>query len=202
MSNSGVPLTDDLARDNPIPGLVNPLDLPYPGAGPVLAIKRFYQNYAKFSGRASRSEFWWVVLAITLTYGVLWGLGYALSTATGTISAGQLTLGPGGLPFFLVLLALEFGNLVPFIAVAVRRLHDANYSGLRMFCYFLPFVGGLALIAFLASGSKSAGRRFDSFRAVYAGGPQSGLMAIDDLYSQSQYPMQQRSPFYSAGPPA
>ena len=32
----------------------------------VMAIKLFFVNYFNFSGRASRAEFWWVYLALTL----------------------------------------------------------------------------------------------------------------------------------------
>lgn len=34
--------------------------------GFVDAVKSFYRNYTKFDGRASRSEFWWVQLYITV----------------------------------------------------------------------------------------------------------------------------------------
>ena len=39
-----------------------PLDRPYPGCPPLQAIERLFRNYAVFSGRASRSEFWWPML--------------------------------------------------------------------------------------------------------------------------------------------
>ena len=42
------PLTPDIA--------------PQPGASFGEAVKRFFQRYAQFSGYASRSEYWWVVL--------------------------------------------------------------------------------------------------------------------------------------------
>ena len=42
---------------------VPPLDWPHYGIGFLPAVKRAFQKYATFSGRASRSEFWWWVLA-------------------------------------------------------------------------------------------------------------------------------------------
>ena len=47
-----------------------PLDRPYPGCPPVQAIERFFRNYAVFSGRASRSEFWWPMLMTGIAYAV------------------------------------------------------------------------------------------------------------------------------------
>jgi len=202
MSNADVPFTDDLARDNPVPGLVHPLDLPLPGAGPVLAVKRFYQNYAKFSGRASRSEYWWVVAAFALAWVVLGGAALATGSATATTnSQGALVPGSGIVPFLVLLGILGVASIVPGIAVTVRRLHDANFPGLLYLVAIVPYIGSLALLVLSALPSKPAGARFDAFRGVYAPGAQSGLLAVDDVYPQSQYPMQQKSPFYSAGPP-
>jgi hypothetical protein len=48
-----------------------PLWAPLYNAGPVVAVKRFFTKYADFSGRASRSEYWWVVLATSVDYIVL-----------------------------------------------------------------------------------------------------------------------------------
>jgi len=38
------------------------LDMPYYGIGFIDAIKRGFRKYATFSGRASRSEYWWWAL--------------------------------------------------------------------------------------------------------------------------------------------
>ena len=50
-------------------GAVPPLELPYYGAPPVEAVKRVFQKYAVFSGRASRSEYWWWALASAVASG-------------------------------------------------------------------------------------------------------------------------------------
>ena len=206
MSDAGLPqvtqptlVEDDLAKDNPIAGAVDPLDLPFYGAGPVVAVKRFYRNYAKFSGRASLSEFWWVALVLALVYLVLVGLGFGLGAATGyTDWQGQLQLGTAGTPFFLVLGAIELGSVVPLVAVAVRRLHDAGYSGFRLFLYFVPFVGALALIVFLATPAKPTGARFDVFRGVYlASAPQR---ASQSAHPASAYHLQQQQAGMGAPP--
>lgn len=42
------------------------LSAPLYGASFPQAVSRFFRKYATFSGRASRSEYWWWVLANTL----------------------------------------------------------------------------------------------------------------------------------------
>ena len=51
---------------------VPPLDWPHYGIGFLPAVKRAFQKYATFSGRASRSEFWWWVLANAIVGTVLY----------------------------------------------------------------------------------------------------------------------------------
>jgi len=71
----------------------------------VDAIKSGFRNYAKFRGRAGRSEYWWFFLFTVLA-----------QTVASSISD-------------------DFGNLVglavflPGLAVQVRRLHDTGRSG-------------------------------------------------------------------------
>src|SRR6185312_8282818 len=50
-----------------------PLDQPLYGASFGQAIKRFFTKYATFSGRASRSEYWWVQLFNFIIVAVLYG---------------------------------------------------------------------------------------------------------------------------------
>jgi len=66
------------------------------------AIKLGFKNYFKFSGRATRAEFWWWALLVTL----------------------------GGLIPFLGWI-LRIALLIPSISVTARRLHDVGKSGWR-----------------------------------------------------------------------
>ncbi|RYQ12483.1 hypothetical protein PG2093B_0059 [Bifidobacterium pseudolongum subsp. globosum] len=88
-----------------------PINMPWYGIDFVNAIKRFFTKYATFSGRASRGEFWWVMLFLFLVSFVFNLLSRASS-------------------FFNVLSAIwGLAILVPQIALAVRRVHDANLPG-------------------------------------------------------------------------
>ncbi len=81
-------------------------------------------KYAEFDGRATRAEFWWFALFVTLATG---GFTY-LSEAAASI--------------FLIAV------LLPFLAVGARRLRDADKSA--WWLLFLPVpVGGLVTLAIL-----------------------------------------------------
>ena len=153
------------AQYNQVPANVDPLDLPYPGAGPILAVNRFYQNYAKFSGRASRSEFWWVQLVFIAVYIVLGGLAFVLGSLTGSRDAtGEIEPGPAFVPFAILLFILAIGSIVPNIAVTVRRLHDAGMPGLLYLIVLFPYLGSFVLLILNVLPPKPEGAMYDRYR--------------------------------------
>ena len=103
------------------------------------------KKYATFSGRASRSEFWWFQLFYWVVLAVISFLSAALGGALTASSYSQLNyliLIPVG----IVILAL----LVPFLALQVRRFHDRNLSGwwylAAIILSNIPFIGIIAAI--------------------------------------------------------
>lgn len=78
------------------------------------AVSTCFSKYATFSGRASRSEYWWFYL-----FTVLMGWG-------ATISAAMLS-GPDGANLASTMAFLIF--LIPMLSAGSRRLHDAGRSG-------------------------------------------------------------------------
>ncbi|GLR55566.1 DUF805 domain-containing protein (plasmid) [Rhizobium leguminosarum] len=107
------------------------------------------QKYATFSGRASRSEYWWFVL---FYFTVLFAIGI-VCLVTSSFSDFR-----GGVPSPVALL-LFIGGLtwlamfLPQVALQVRRFHDRNISGwwyLALFVGgFVPYIGVIAGIAIL-----------------------------------------------------
>jgi len=134
------------ASRNTVPGL----EFPYYGAPPVEAVKRVFQKYAVFTGRASRSEYWWWFLASGLASAVL-------NSISPTFVNGQVTGSSalGGVWFL--------ATVVPSLAVAVRRLHDVNLSGWLLLLTLLPVLGWIALIVLLAQRGNPLGQRFDRY---------------------------------------
>ena len=134
-----------------------PLDQPLYGASFGDAIRRFFKKYADFTGRASRSEFWWWYLfavLIGIVYGILLG-------SLGSIGNGGRGYGP--IAWILIVLYSLWGLaiLVPSIALIWRRLHDANLAGPFFFLGFIPLVGWIILLVFYLTPSKPEGARFD-----------------------------------------
>ena len=133
------------------------LDQPYYGIGFGAAIRRGFAKYARFDGRASRSEYWWWTLATVLVFGLLGGtVGASTEAAAGSDSPPAIV----ALLTIVLVLAL-LAVIVPSVAVTVRRLHDADLSGWLYLLTFVPYVGGLVLLVLTALPSKPAGARFD-----------------------------------------
>jgi len=98
------------------------------------------KRYAQFSGRASRSEFWWFQLFIVIVSIPLCVLsfyaGYTGSSGLAMVSTGLSVV---------MWLAL----IVPLISVTVRRLHDTDRSGWWYLLMLVPFVGLVVLVLVL-----------------------------------------------------
>ena len=94
------------------------------------------KNYAGFSGRARRKEYWTFVLFNVIFSIVALILDYLVGTVV----------------LFLALYALAV--LIPGIAVLVRRLHDVGKSGWWYFISFVPIIGGIWLLVLLFTDSS------------------------------------------------
>ena len=95
------------------------------------AIQSVFSQYATFSGRARRSEYWYFALFSGIINGVL-SLLSNMTNGSGLITAVSA----------IVSLAL----LVPSLAVGVRRLHDIGKPGPWLLLALVPLVGGIILI--------------------------------------------------------
>ena len=136
---------------------------PLYGASLPDAVSRFFKKYATFSGQASRSEYWWWALVSGLVSVVLNIIMLVGGAAGATVGADGTSVPGPGYTIGLILAVIWFvAVIVPSLAVTVRRLHDANYSGWMYLLVLIPFVGGIILIVFTATDSKPAGQRFDA----------------------------------------
>jgi uncharacterized membrane protein YhaH (DUF805 family) len=111
------------------------------------AIKSLFNNYATFSGRARRSEFWFAYLFVTLVY---------ISASVLDSILFDLTLDEFGLFYVIAVL----GTFIPTLAVTWRRLHDIGKSGGFFFIILIPIVGVILLIVWLATDSQPAKNQY------------------------------------------
>jgi len=105
------------------------------GISPGRAINSCLTNYASFSGRAPRAEYWWWFLFLV------------------TLEIVAYVVHPG--LYILTLLAL----LLPTLAVSIRRLHDTDRSGWWYLLAFVP-LGGLAVLFFFAQPGTAASNSY------------------------------------------
>lgn len=145
-----------------------PLSEPLYGATFLQSTNRFFRKYSRFSGYASRSEYWWTVLylfllslipLIPIYTGLLFAEDYTVDES-GHVYTGSTTLLSDVLFISGLILLLLFTLLtfIPSLAITWRRLHDAGYSGAF---YFLSLVtyGNIILLIFLLLPSKPEARR-------------------------------------------
>ena len=102
------------------------------------AIKMALDKYCCFTGRASRSEYWWWVLftfVISVIVGAVFGDG----------TAGKIVSSLVGLAF-----------LLPGLGLSVRRLHDTGKSGWWILIGLIPLVGAIILLIFFIKDSDPA----------------------------------------------
>jgi uncharacterized membrane protein YhaH (DUF805 family) len=120
-----------------------------------------FRQYAKFSGRASRSEYWWWTLATVI--GLIGADALPIVNEIYYSSRGSKVCESryGGLndvctphtyfwvatavsiAFGLVLIAM----ILPSLALAVRRLHDSSLSGYLMLLFLAVVVPGIGVFA-------------------------------------------------------
>jgi uncharacterized membrane protein YhaH (DUF805 family) len=102
------------------------------------------KNYAGFSGRARRTEYWMFFLINFIIVVVLDVISMAIKLSTIL----------GGVYGLLV--------LIPALAVGVRRLHDTGRSGWWLLISLIPVVGTIILIVFLATDGQPGDNQYGS----------------------------------------
>ncbi len=139
-----------------------PLWAPYYGASIGEAAQRFFKKYATFTGRASRSEYWWWTLisgVVSIVLNIIMSVAGAAGATADTL--GNTVPGPGAVIGVILLVIWGLAVIVPSLALVVRRLHDVNFSAWMILIGLVPFIGGLALLVFMVLPSKPEGQRFD-----------------------------------------
>ena len=103
----------------------------------IESIQTCYKKFFDFSGRASKSEYWWFQLYGIIIYGLLF------------IFQGDLVL------LFSI---LSIANTIPLWAAAVRRLHDTDKSGWMVLISVIPLIGLYIIVLLIADGTKGKNR--------------------------------------------
>ncbi len=127
------------------------------------------KQYAVFSGRARRREYWYFVFTMLL-------IGLMLGIALGVVAV-LVQLEPAMLAnIFSILFFL--GLLIPSIAVFVRRLHDTNRSAWWILIGIVPIIGGIVLFVFVVLDGTPGENRY--------GPDPKGRTAMNEVGASSQ----------------
>lgn len=98
------------------------------------SIQTCFSKYANFSGRASRSEYWWWFLFVFLAT-------MAASVVNDKVSA-----------------LFSIAVMLPGLAVGARRLHDIDKSGWLQLLFLIPVIGWIILIYWATQEGKEPNR--------------------------------------------
>ena len=104
------------------------------------AVESVFLNFANFSDRASRREYWFFALFNLLAVIVLVIVDGMLGTPLSAV-------------FSLIV-------IIPGLAVLVRRLHDTNRSGWWILISFIPLVGAIMLLIWTVSPGTDGGNNY------------------------------------------
>ena len=103
----------------------------------IESIQTCYKKFFDFSGRASKSEYWWFQLYNTILYILTFVFQNDLA---------------------LLFSILVIANLLPVFAAGVRRVHDSNKSGWWILISFVPIIGLYIIVLLITDGSKGKNR--------------------------------------------
>lgn len=137
----------------------------------IRAYKSYWKNYFNFKERTSRKDYWLVVLMnFIVTFALFFIIGFIMGLLGKEMPALSATATYEEImtfymeflksPVGILTIIWSLANLIPGIAIVVRRLHDANFSGWFYLLVFIPYIGSIILIIFMLLPSKEEGQRF------------------------------------------
>lgn len=113
-------------------------------------------QYARFSGRARRAEFWTFTLTNWIILAVLMVIDHRLGLRPVEFGYGPLTMVFGA------------AVTVPLLAVGSRRLHDTYRSGWWQLLMLIPLLGNIALIVLWCMPGDDGANRYGAGPAQFA----------------------------------
>ncbi|NVN94239.1 MAG: DUF805 domain-containing protein [Bacteroidetes bacterium] len=106
------------------------------------------KNYAVFSGRARRKEYWMYALFNFVFLIAALILDNLMGTTIGV------------LPYGLFYIFYAISVFMPGLAVGVRRLHDVGKSGWMFLILLIPIIGAIWLLVLFATDSDSGENKY------------------------------------------
>lgn len=124
------------------------------------------KNYAKFSGRATRKQYWMFVLFYNLIGSAIGFMGFFLDVVAsplyvaGNISRSSASTMTSVAVFIYGVAGLyTLAMFIPALAISWRRMHDVNKSGAWIFINLIPIIGNIWYFVLLCQ-CGNAGRNY------------------------------------------
>lgn len=135
------------------------------------AITSAFSQYCNFSGRASRSEYWWFCLFNFIVM-------FILGIFEGLFAAGKGEGSAANIFFYALQCGWSLAVLLPGLGLAFRRLHDTGRSGWNILWGLIPLVGSIILIVFFCQESQMHDNQY---------GPVPNLTDYNNNPNQARY---------------
>ena len=114
------------------------------------AYKKYWMGYVDFTGRSSRSDYWFAVLANTIVSIILF-----------TVIIVVIVFDSPGSDYHVILNLLYglamvyfFATYIPSFALQVRRLRDAGFHWALIFLRYAPVIGDIVLLVLFCQPTK------------------------------------------------
>ena len=116
-----------------------------PRRGFVEAVLEGIEKTLTYSGRASRSEYWYYILFMILANVLIGFFGFA----------------DAGAPPNTMVSLIYFILIIPGFAVTARRLHDIGKSGWWQLSFIIPILGTILMLVWTCTRGQREKNRFD-----------------------------------------
>ncbi|MBR3654269.1 MAG: DUF805 domain-containing protein [Elusimicrobia bacterium] len=129
-----------------------------------------FKNYFNCAGRADRKTFWLFTLnafIVVFTVMALYFLGFSSLVISLKNNFASTTDSLSKIPLIIIILPTILSIIVPvllvfpFLNLAIRRLHDANFSAWWLLLYLLPYIGGIIMIIFMCLPGTQGPNKYD-----------------------------------------
>lgn len=105
------------------------------------AVTTCLTKYVTFSGRATRSEYWWFILFCIV-----------VQVAVAAVAGHESTIS----------MLADLALFLPGLAAGSRRLHDTGRTAWWLLLFLIPIIGWIILVIFLTQRTKSEGDKYEA----------------------------------------